>query len=562
MAARKAKKMPAASGFAEQTVLDFAFAELPPAQLRALRQQIVSEIQAEEMEQTRQNAEAIRDRCQSFAGFVKEAWHVIEPGTPLRWNWHLQAMCDHLQAISEGRLTPWLIINVPPGSSKSTIVSVLWQAWEWGPRGQRHLRYVSTSFEEGNVTRDTRKCRDLIASPWYQELWPEVVFSRKGETSFANTDTGFREGVTFAAITGKRGDRVVIDDPHSLRGAESEADRTRAVREFLEGGLNRSNDAVTSAMVIVMQRLHQSDLTGELLARKLGFIHLMIPMEFEPARRCTTPLLVDGLDEQGHPAKRNWTDPRSYAGELMDPGRFPKEAVERQKKAGEYSWNGQYQQRPAPREGGMFKVDNITRVAVAPAGGQVVGGYDIAGSKRKTSPYTVRVLMKRVGGDYYILHAKRERTNPTELNAFVKGTTAEDEAAYPGMVHSLPQDPGATGKVVKWNWAELLAGLVFKITPETGDKETRAEPFAAQVGAGRVFMVIGDWNGEYEEELRNFPAGTYKDQVDASSRAFSELVGDRGPPQNAGPEVVDVEAGEDQQQLVEAGGGEEDPWGG
>jgi predicted phage terminase large subunit-like protein len=505
------------------------------------------EVARREREIIERDIDQIRERCRSFAGFVREAWHVIEPGTPLRWNWHLDAMCEHLQAITEGRMTPWLIINVPPGSSKSTIVSVLWQAWEWGPCALRHHRFVSTSFEEGNVTRDTRKCRDLIRSEWYQTLWPDVVLVRAGETSFANSDTGSREGVAFSAITGKRGDRVVIDDPHSLKGAESEAERTATIRLFLEGGLNRSNDAMTSAMVVVMQRLHQDDLTGVLLARKLGFVHLMIPMEFERKRRCRTPI--------------DWTDPRSYEGELMDPGRFPKAAADRQKKAGDYAWNGQYQQRPAPREGGLFKVDNIDIVESCPPGGKTVAGWDFAASKRKKSPFTVRVLMTRVGGDYYVRHVDRRHTNPTELNKMIEEVVeADDEAIGSSLLHSFPQDPGSAGKVQKWNIAEQMAGYKFKVERETGDKETRADPFAAQVGAGRVHLVRGDWNAEYIEELRNFPSGTFKDQVDASSTAFGDLIEKRKKVANAAPEVVEVEANQ-VRDLATAAREPVDPWG-
>jgi predicted phage terminase large subunit-like protein len=480
------------------------------------------------------SAAKVRKRCQSFTEFVKLAWKIIEPGTELKWNWHLDAMCWHLEAISRGTLHPRLIINVPPGSSKSTIVSVLWQAWEWGPLGKRHLRYVSTSFELGNVKRDTGKTRDLIQSEWYQALWPEVELNTKGKLSFSNTDTGFRLGVAFASVMGKRGDRLVVDDPHSLKGAESELQRNGVIQLFIEGGLNRTNDAMTSAIVIVMQRVHADDLTGALLAKDFGFIHLMIPMEFEPVRRCVTPLKVD----DGNGGKKDWTDPRSYDGELMDPVRVPPPAIEVQKLAGDYAWAGQYQQRPAPREGGMFKVDLIEVVPYCPAGGKTVSGWDFAASKRKTSPFTVRVKMTRLGGDYYIRHVERRRTNPTELSKMISEVAIDDGH---GVLQSLPQDPGSAGKVQKWAVAELLAGFVFKITTESGDKETRAEPFAAQVGAGRVFMVKGDWNDAYKEELRNFPAGSFKDQVDASSRAFAELVGATQVPDNAGAEVVEVD---------------------
>lgn len=501
------------------------------------------------------HADEIRRRCQSFAEFVKEAWPIIEPGTKLRWNWHMQAMCDHLEAISRGHLRPRLIINVPPGSSKSTIVTVLWQAWEWGPLGKRHLRYVTTSFDLTNVKRDTGKTLDVIRSRWYQQLWPEVALKTEGVLSFSNYDTGSRLGVAFKSVTGKRGDRLVVDDPHSVLGAESEAQRGGAVTMFIEGGLNRTNDWETSAIVAVMQRLHESDLTGELLARDYGFIHLMIPMEFEEARRCTTPLMVP--DPENPKRKINWTDPRSYEGELMDPVRFPDAAVIDLKKSGEYMWNGQYQQRPAPREGGMFKVDLIEVVDRVPAGGKTVAGWDFAGSKRKKSPYTVRALLTRVGGDIYIRHIERRRTNPTELSRMIDEVCADDRNQCPGLLISMPQDPGQAGKAQKWQIAEQLTGYVFTITPETGDKVTRAEPFASQVGAGRVFMLRGKWNSVLIEEARNFPGSEYKDQIDALSRAYSELVGALPAPVNVAPEEMDDL--DDIEAL--AAGFEGDPWG-
>lgn len=508
------------------------------------------------MEEAQRDAGEVRRRCRSFAEFVKMAWRVIEPGTTLRWNWHLDAMCDHLEAISRGRLASRLIINVPPGSSKSTIVTVLWQAYEWGPLGRRHLRYVTTSYDLINVKRDTGKTLDVIRSRWFQSLWPEVELKTEGVLSFSNYDTGTRLGVAFKSITGKRGDRLIVDDPHSILGAESETQRDGAVTAFIEGGLNRTNDWETSAIVIVMQRLHEGDLTGALLARDYGFVHLMIPLEFEPARACRTTLQVD----DGRGGRKDWTDPRSYDGELMDPVRVPPAAVASIKLSGEYMWSGQYQQRPAPREGGMFKVDLIDVVDHCPAGGQTVSGWDFAGSKRKKSPYSVRVLMTRIGGDIYVRHVERKQTNPTELNALLAETSADDRNAVPSVLISIPQDPGQAGKHQKWAFGDLLIGYNFKATPETGAKETRAEPFAAMVGAERVHLVKGDWNSAYIEELRNFPGATLKDQVDASSRAFGELVGTAPVAKNAGPELME-EDGEEERIIHKVSAGAKDPWG-
>lgn len=538
----------------DQPTTEWAGRDPIPLSVEAYKAEIARRQAAAMLEEAQLDADGIRARCQSFAEFVKEAWKVIEPGTALKWNWHLQAMCDHLEAISRGKLKPRLIINVPPGSSKSTIVSVMWQAYEWGPLGKRHLRYVSTSFDLINVKRDTSKTLDIIRSPWFQELWPDVELKTEGVLSFGNYDTGTRLGVAFKSVTGKRGDRLIVDDPHSVDGAESETQRDTATRRFIEGGLNRTNDWETSAIVIVMQRLHEEDLTGVLLARDYGFIHLMIPMEFEEARACTTPLQVPDPDRPGK--TKDWTDPRSYDGELMDPVREPPAAIADKKKSGEYMWAGQYQQRPAPREGGMFKVEKIDIVDHCPAGGVSWAGWDLAGSKRKKSPYTVRVLMTRVGGDIYVRHVERRHANPTEVERMIEEISVRDRSEIPNVKISIPQDPGFGGKAFKWRVSEILMGFNYECTPETGDKVTRAEPFAAHVGAERVHLVRGDWNAVYIDELRNFPGAALKDQVDASSRAFQAVLGHTPVAQNAAPE----EMGEEEH-VMSGGQDAGDPWG-
>lgn len=477
-----------------------------PAILESLRQ-VRTARQELHLEEARQNADAVRARCATLAGFFKEAWHIIEPTTRLSWNWHLQAICDHLEAVTRGKLHPRGIVNVPPGSSKSTIISIMWQAWEWGPMGLAGHRFLSTSYEQGNVTRDTRKTRDLILSEWFQELWP-LPLKRAGETSFENYQRGTREGVAFGSLTAKRGDRLTIDDPHSLDGAESEVERENTVRRFIEGGQNRLNDQAKSAIIIVMQRLHEADLTGALLARELGYWHLMIPMEFEIDRRGETPI---------------WRDPRTYDGELMDPQRMPAREVELLKKDNDYMWAGQYQQRPAPRQGGMFKIDQILPVDSIPADCRWVRGWDIAGSTRKRSPFTVGAKlgyspsMKCV----YIGDIRRERAEIEVAEKLIVDTAHQDGVH---VKQSIPQDPGSAGKSQKRHLAVKLAALDFIFSTETGEKQDRAIPFAAMVNAGSVRRPAGaPWWTALENELRNFPGSLFKDQADALSRAFAEL---------------------------------------
>lgn len=452
---------------------------------------------------------AIRDRCRSLAEFVKAAWHVVEPNTPLVWNWHLDAMCLHLEAITDGRLTR-LLINVPPGSSKSLIVSVLWPAWEWGPKGMRGLRYLTTSFAEDNVKRDTRKHRDLTASEWFRTLWPDVRLVRTGEMSFANADTGSREGSAFGSLTSKRGDRLIIDDPHSTKTAESDVERASTVRQFLEGALNRLNDQLRSAIVVVMQRLHEGDISGVIIARKMGFEHLCLPMEFEIERACRTSL--------------GFVDPRKTDGELLDPQRFPRAAVDDLKQMGAYAYAGQYQQRPTPREGGLFKrhwFEGRT-IKQAPAGTVWVRHWDLAASTRSTSARTAGVKMGLMpDGKYLVGHVIKTREEGAEVRRLIKATAQTDGL---DVMISLPQDPGQAGKVQKQDMIAMLAGFNARAEPETGDKTTRAEPFSAQCEAGNVYLLEGAWIDDYLDELCLFPAGALKDQVDASSGAFGRLV--------------------------------------
>lgn len=463
----------------------------------------------EEAERLSQEAGQIRERCQSLAGFVREAWHVLEPEAKYVHNWHIDAICAHLEAVTDGRITR-LLINVPPGSSKSLIVSVMWPAWEWGPCGRRSLRYLATAFNEGPVKRDTRKCRDLIASEWFKRLWPEVVLKRTGETSFSNTATGTREGVPFGSLTGQRGDRLIIDDPHSTETAESDTERNNTTRKFREGAVNRLNDQNTSAIVVIMQRLHEQDMSGVILGLGTGYVHLMLPMEYDPKRACRTSI--------------GFKDPRTDDGQLLDPKRFPKKAVEDLKtEMGSYAYSGQYQQAPTPRSGGMFQRTDFEVVDAVPAGGRRVRAWDFAASQEKpgTQPdWTVGLRMVMVKDVFYVENVVRGRWRPAGVEVTLKTTASQDGTA---VVIRQPQDPGAAGKSDAETKVKLLKGYTVVTKLVTGDKATRARPASAQAEAGNVKLLRGPWNEAFLDEVCAFPNATFDDQVDAFADALNEL---------------------------------------
>jgi predicted phage terminase large subunit-like protein len=482
--------------------------------------QVRAEIERRALERARaeqdQSHAAVRRRCESLAGFVREAWPILHPSAPYVHGWHIEFICAHLEAITFGKflalkLDNRLLVNVPPGTMKSLLLTVFWPAWEWGPCGLTHLQYVATSFRLDNCKRDSRRTARLLQSEWFQQLWP-LQLTRTGEQYLENEHGGFRETIPFGSLTGKRADRILIDDPHSVDSAESETDRAKAIRDFRESVTSRLNDPIKTAIVLIMQRLHANDLSGVSIGLKLGYTHIRLPMEYEADNPCITPF---------------GRDPRHAEGELLFPERSPRVVVDRDKKAmTAYAVAGQLQQRPSPREGGLFKRHWFEGriVGAAPFGTKFVRHWDLAASKRKTAARTAGVKLGRApDGRFYVAHVVTAREEGNEVRKLIK-TTAETDGK--DVEISLPQDPGQGGKVQAQDYVAQLAGYNVHARPERGDgdKYQRAEPFSAQCEAGNVYIVRGEWNESYLDEICAFPSGALKDQVDATSGAFARLI--------------------------------------
>lgn len=444
--------------------------------------------------------------AQSFAGFVRAAWHVLEPSSELKWGWSLDAICQHLEAVTKGDIKR-LLINVPPGCMKSLLAGVLWPAWEWGPQGRPGLRYLGTAHKQDLGVRDNLKCRRLIQSEWYQARWPmKLTGDQNAKTKFENDHTGFREAMAFTSMTGSRGDRIILDDPLSVDHANSDADLRAAELTFTEALPTRVNND-DSAIVVIMQRLHEKDTAGIILKRDLGYVHLCLPMRFEAERKCVTSI--------------GFEDPRTYDGELLFPERFPEATVSSlEKTMGSYAAAGQLQQRPAPREGGMFKRAWFPVVRAIPAGTRFVRGWDLAATEG-AGDWTVGVKIGRQkNGRFIIASVVRDRKSSAGVERLLINTASQD--GYECKI-SIPQDPGQAGKAQTSYLIQQLAGYTVTSSTESGDKVTRAGPLAAQAEAGNVDILEGDWNDAFFEEITIFPNGT-KDQTDAASRAFNELV--------------------------------------
>jgi predicted phage terminase large subunit-like protein len=315
------------------------------------------------------NLEFARRECRdSLYAFVKRYWSVVEPGVEFVDNWHIEAICEHLEAVTTRQIKR-LVINVPFRTAKSTITSVLWPAWVW-IREPSH-QWLTGSYAEKLALRDALKMRRLITSPTYVRDYGDIfklTLDQNQKHRYDNDKNGYRIsfGMT-GGVMGDGGNTILLDDPHDRRGANSEAERPDTLTTYDEAIVTRLNKPATDAIVIIMQRLHHLDLSGHVL-KQGGWEHLMIPMEFEASRRCVTSL--------------GWRDPRTVEGELMFPKRFPQKTVDDLKTSlGDYGTAGQLQQRPSPDGGGILKPAHFQLWPVGkaiPPVSHIVQSYDTA----------------------------------------------------------------------------------------------------------------------------------------------------------------------------------------
>jgi len=292
-------------------------------------------------------------RC-GLLSFVKYFWHVLEPETPFVSGWVLEAICEHLEAVTFGEIKD-LLINVFPGAMKSLLVDVYLPAWEWGPLNLPHLRYIAFSYSSGLTQRDNEKFRDLIMSAEYQNMYGDRVRLKKtGAIKVSNDKHGWKLATSVGGIgTGERADKLFLDDPHNVKESESETVLTETVRWFRESMSDRLNNIDVGSKIVIMQRINEADVSGTILDLELDYVHLCIPMRY-----------VWSANENGEPYKTSigWSDPRwrpdpeECDGELAWPERFPEDAlISLEKQKGPYAWNAQYQQTPEPRGGGIIK---------------------------------------------------------------------------------------------------------------------------------------------------------------------------------------------------------------
>lgn len=309
----------------------------------------------------------IRAECSGPGGllrFVKRFWKVVEPTRKLIVGWPMEAICEHLEAVSFGHINR-LLMNVPPGFMKSLLADCFFPAWEWGPMGRPELRYMCASYAAHLTLRDNRRFRRVIMSEDYQRCWGDVFGPAADAFKVelvGNDRTGWKLATSVGGTgTGERGDRVIIDDGNNPLESESEAVMETTSIWFREVIPDRLNDLTTGAIINIQQRTNEGDISGIILAEDLGYEHLMIPMEYDPSRHCVTSIGWEdprGLDDYGDPLTE--AEREANRGVLAWPERFsPDELTKLYRAKGPYAVAGQYNQMPTPRGGGLFQRDWI-----------------------------------------------------------------------------------------------------------------------------------------------------------------------------------------------------------
>jgi predicted phage terminase large subunit-like protein len=479
---------------------------------------------------TKPNVRAKVDRelaTRSLSEFVRQAWSILEPLTPFVPGWHIDAIIEHLEAVTRGQIRN-LLINVPPRHMKSLLVSVLWPAWEWILHPER--RWLYSSYAASLSIRDSVKCRTLIESPWYRRFWGDrysLASDQNTKTRFDNDRSGYRIATSVGgAATGEGGDRIICDDPHNVQEAESDAIR-RGTTDWYDVVMStRVNDPRTAAKVVVMQRCHQQDLSGHLLEQG-GWEHLCLPAEHEGSSRSTSIGFVD---------------PRQIPGELLWRERFGTKEIEALKVSlGSYGAAGQLQQRPSPAGGGIFKRHwfrywqprgaNLPPVIVRlPDGTEqaIVAievpahvdlqfqSWDCSFKDLLTSDYVVGQVWGRLGAMFFLGDQVRARMDcPATVRA-----VRELFQKWPGTIAKLIEDK-ANGSAVIQMLAHEIPGLL-PVNPQ-GGKIARAAAVSPLIEAGNVYLphpLHAPWVNDFIEECVHFPNGAHDDQVDAMTQAL------------------------------------------
>ena len=442
----------------------------------------------------------------SFSHFVQQAWPYIEsPSNPLIWSWALSAICDHLQAVYDGKITR-LCINIPPRTAKSTIASVLFPLWVWLTRPD--TRFLLLSYALRLAVRDNVRCRDLIRTQWFQDRWGDIVILKSDEDlkeSYSTTAGGMRQTTSIgSSATGLGAGIIICDDANA---ADESNEVRQSTLEWWDATMpTRLDNPKTGAFISIQQRTAENDLTGHLLS-KGGYTLLKLPMEYE------------GDDNE---TCIGFKDPRTIDGELLCPERFgPAEVEFLKKELGPFRSAGQLQQRPTSREGGLLNPNWFkywTTATLPDTFDDSLISVDCTFKGTKDSDYVVFQAWGRVKAEYFLLDQVRSQMNfgrtVETLKLFcekwrtIRTVIVEDKSNGPAVISTL---------------RHTISGII-PFNPGRDSKESRLNAVSPMVESGNTFLPKdAPWLHLFLAEALNFPKGKHDDMIDCMSQALIRL---------------------------------------
>lgn len=451
----------------------------------------------------------------SLSCFVRHMWPELEPGTDLLWNWHIELICSRLERVSSGKQRR-LLINVPPGHMKSLLVSVFWPSWEWLTNPA--LRLLTVSGSDDVATRDSRKMRTLVTSSNYRKLVDVAVEAglvepwdlskdQKEKVNFATSMRGERLASSIGArVTGKRGDVIIIDDPmdakEATKGSAAQVEkRMKELRNNVDGVLStRVNNPRTARMVMIMQRLHESDPSATWL-EKDDVESVILPSRYDP--------------ERAHPL-----DPRTEVGELLFPEMYSEEVLQKLKRdIGARNYAAQFEQRPTPASGGTIQRGWVRRYMEDPQREilfeEMVLSVDATFKGQASNDRVSIQVWGRKGAGRYLCDEHTTHMTFTRTRKAI----LEMRQKWP-RVMSLLIEEKANGAALIDDLGNSISGIVPFNPDPYGSKEARAQLAARFWESGNVYIPADPRFDEYVEEIVSFPGGRYADRVDAMSQVL------------------------------------------